>query len=85
MKKKHTCKIESSPNKCEMCDQKFEDYLGKPWRKERTEKHILSHAYKGENELKLKCDECEFWGPNKLTMEVHVKKIHCEKIKCRHQ
>jgi hypothetical protein len=33
--------------------------------------------------LKYKCDECEFWGPNTLTMEVHVKKNHCEHIKCR--
>ena len=30
--------------------------------------------------LNYKCDECEFWGPNTLTMEVHVKKVHCETI-----
>ena len=51
--------------------------------KEKIEKHILSHAYRGEDELKFKCVECEFWGPNTLTLEVHVKKVHCEKIKCR--
>ena len=44
---------------------------------------IISHAYRGEDELKFKCVECEFWGPNTLTLEVHVKKVHCEKIKCR--
>ena len=32
--------------------------------------------------LNYKCDECEFWGPNTLTMEVHVKKFHCETITC---
>ena len=41
----------------------------------------MSHAYKGKNELKFKCDECEFLGPNTLTMEVHVKKAHCLNIK----
>jgi hypothetical protein len=82
MKRKHTCKIENSPNNCEICELKFENWLGKPLRKEIIEKHILSHAYKGENEVKFKCDECEFWGPNTLTIELHVKKAHCENIKC---
>ena len=82
VKRKHTSKIECNPDKCEVCDEKFE-WNGKPWVKERKEKHILSHAYKGQHELKFKCDECEFWGPNQLTMEVHVKKIHCENIRCR--
>ena len=49
----------------------------------KREKHISSHAYKDEYELKFKRDECEFWGPNPLTMEVHVKKMHCENIRCR--
>ena len=83
MKRKHTCKTENNPEKCDVCEEKFLRYSGEPWEKEMIESHILSHAYKGEHELKFKCDECEFWGPNKLTMEVHVRKVHCENISCR--
>ena len=83
MKRKHTCKIETNPQECEICEEKFVNWEGEAWVKERIEKHLLSHAYKGEHDLKFKCVECEFWGPNNLTMEVHVKKVHCEKIKCR--
>ena len=43
---------------------------------------MISHAYKCSSDLQFKCDECEFWGPNSLTMEVHVKKLHSEKINC---
>ena len=32
--------------------------------------------------MNYKCDDCEFWGPNTLTMEVHVKSVHSEKITC---
>jgi hypothetical protein len=56
--------------------------LDEPWSKERIEKHIISHAYKSSTDLNFKCDECEFWGPNTLTMELHVKKFHSEKIIC---
>ena len=49
---------------------------------ESVEKHILAHSYKCSSYLKYKCDECDFWGPNTLTMEVHMKKYHSETVKC---
>ena len=56
--------------------------MGKPWNISDIESHMISHSYKSSNNLNYKCDECDFWGPNSLTMEIHVKKLHSEKIKC---
>ena len=83
MKRKHTKYTEENrPNKCDICNEKYVDILGEPWDNERIEKHNLSHSYKSSSNLNYKCDECEFWGPNTLTMEVHAKRVHCEKITC---
>ena len=41
--------------------------------------HMISHAYQN---MQFKCDECDFWGPNKHTMKMHIKKIHSEIIAC---
>ena len=40
---------------------------------------MISHSYKSSSKLNYKC---EFWGPNTLTMEVHMKKFHSKKIMC---
>ena len=40
---------------------------------------MKTHAYK---ELKFKCEDCEFWGPNSLTMEVHTGKLHSGCFEC---
>ena len=41
--------------------------------------HMISHSYQ---KLPFKCDECDFWGPNKQTMIMHIKRNHCETISC---
>ena len=83
MKRKHTKYTEENrPNKCEICNVTYINTLGEPWDNERIEKHNISHSYKSSSNLNFKCDECEFWGPNTLTMEVHVKRYHSEKITC---
>ena len=82
MKRKHTSYTEENqPSKCEICDEEF-SWNGKPLSNEEIVKHMISHSYKCSSKLKYKCDECEFWGPTTLTMEVHVKKKHSEKITC---
>ena len=43
---------------------------------------MKSHSYKCSFELKYKFEECEFWGPNEITMEVHIGKHHSEKYEC---
>ena len=40
---------------------------------------MISHSYQ---KLQFKCDECDFWGPNKQTMKMHIKRIHSETIAC---
>ena len=83
IKRKHTTYSEETlPTNCEICDEKFTDYKNKSWSKVEIEKHITSHSYQSSSELKFKCNECEFWGPNRLTMELHMKKFHSEKITC---
>ena len=82
MKRKHTKYTEENrPNNCEICNEKYIT-LGEAWDNDKIEKHTLSHSYKSSSNLNYKCDECEFWGPNTLTMEVHAKRTHCETITC---
>ena len=82
-KRKHTFYSEGDlPNKCDICDQNFVDYRGELRSIVWIEEHKLSHAYKSSFDLKYKCDECDFWGKDILSMNVHVKKHHSEKITC---
>ena len=83
IKRKHTSYTEESlPNKCEICDHEFINFENKPWSKQEIENHIMSHSYQSSDYLNYKCSECEFWGPNSLTMELHIKKFHSENITC---
>lgn len=83
LKRKHTnYSEETKPGNCEICNRKFEDLRGKPWDTSEIESHMITHSYRSSGNLNYKCDECDFWGPNSLTMEIHVKKLHSEKIKC---
>ena len=43
------------------------------------EEHMISHSYQ---QLKFKCDECDFWGLNKQTIKMHIRRIHSETIAC---
>ena len=69
MKRKHTSYLpENSPIKCDICDDKFKYWDDKPWEKERIDEHRISHSYTSTSEFKFKCEECNFWGPNRLSM-----------------
>ena len=81
-KRKHTIhKDDKYPERPDICDEEYK-ILGRPFTNEEIEKNILSHAYRGSSDLKYKCDECSLWGPNSISMEVHVKNMHAEKISC---
>ena len=67
---------------CGIWEEKLVDLVGKPWDKEQVDQHRISHSYKCSSKLNYKCEECEFWGPNTLAMEMHVKKLHSENISC---
>ena len=83
IKRKHTKYSEEVvQTECDVCDEKFQDCVGKQWSKKEIEEHKLSHSYQCSSKLNYKCDECEFWGPNRLTMQVHIKKFHSEKVIC---
>ena len=40
--------------------------------------HLKQHSYKLPEELKYKCEDCDYWGPNFLTMQVHTGRCHSE-------
>ena len=76
MKRKHTSySNENFPRTCDLCESVLKS-------KEELDKHMKSHSYKCSSKLKYKCEECEFWGPNEITMEVHTGKHHSDKFKC---
>ena len=83
IKRKHTSYTEETfPKNCEICDDEFMNFENKPWSKGEIDNHIMSHSYQSSDYLNYKCNECEFWGPNSLTMELHIKKFHAENITC---
>ena len=41
--------------------------------------HIKQHSYK---KVEYKCEECDFCGTNDASMEMHIGKVHSEKIEC---
>ena len=40
---------------------------------------MLTHSYR---EVHYKCEECDFVGQNRVTMEVHMGKNHSDKFEC---
>ena len=74
--RKHTKFTEESfPTQCDLCYQTFKT-------KEDMENHLITHSYKSSENLKYKCDECDFWCPNSQSIEAHIKKEHSENITC---
>ena len=83
MKRKHTSYVaENLPIQCDICEERFKYWDDKPWEKERIDAHRISHSYTSTSKFKFKCEECNFWGPNELTMDMHVRKKHSETISC---
>ena len=71
--RKHTKYDENVTSfQCENCSKEFRS-AGE------LKEHMISHSYQ---KLQFKCDECDFWGPNKQTMKMHIKRNHSETISC---
>ena len=71
--RKHT-KLEKEvyPKACDLCEKTFETSI-------KMKEHLKTHSYK---KMIFKCEECDFFGPNELSMEVHTGKFHAEIIEC---
>ena len=41
--------------------------------------HLKTQSYK---KMIFKCEECDFFGPNEMSMEVHTGKAHAESVEC---
>ena len=48
---------------------------------EDLKERMIIHSY-SYPKLQFKCDECNFWGPNKQRMKMHVKRNYSEIISC---
>ena len=76
MTRKHTkFDKESFPKQCDLCSKTFENI-------EDLEKHVITHSYKSKDHLQFKCNECDFWCPNSVSIEAHIKKFHSENVTC---
>ena len=72
-KRKHiSTNNEKYPRKCELCDQQFEN-------NKEMKKYMETHSYKQAN---FRCEDCDFVGTNKCTMEVHIGKVHSDDFEC---
>ena len=60
---------------CDLCNNDFEN-------ENELKEHMITHSYIEASELKFKCDECDFWGPNHHSMRMHFRRLHCKTISC---
>ena len=60
------------PINCDLCDEKLDD-------EKEMRLHMKGHAY---FEAKFRCEDCDYWSQNYLTMELHVGKNHSESVEC---
>ena len=67
--------LEKYPIKCELCDEEMKT-------NEEMKEHMVKHSYIDTTDLIFKCEDCDFWGPNAMTMQVHHQKTHAEQISC---
>ena len=75
--RKHNAEIKKKeqlqfPRTCDLCDYEFDSIRD-------MKQHIKTHSYK---KCEYKCEECDFCGTNKITMEVHLGKMHSENFEC---
>ena len=73
MTRKHT-KINTVkyPKKCDLCEKQFGNAA-------EFKQHMKTHSYK---EAKFKCEDCDFVGKSKETMEVHLGRSHTDLFEC---
>ena len=63
MTRKHThTNVVKYPKKCDLCEKQFGNAT-------EFKQHMKTHSYK---EAKFKCEDCDFVGKSKETMEVHI-------------
>ena len=67
----------SFQNNYDICDDNFKDFEGKPRRKEKIGSPIISYCCQCSSIWNYKGDECYT-----VTLELHIKKFHSEKIPC---
>ena len=74
MSKKHKNKRETDkskfPQECSLCDLILND-------SNEEKKHMRTHSYKN---VQFECEICDFKGGAKTDMDVHLAKLHREKI-----
>ena len=44
--------------------------------------NLKRHLYKLPEELKYKCEDCDYWVPSFLTMQVHIGRWHSNNFDC---
>ena len=73
MRRKHTNLQDTKyPQVCDFCDSQ-------QYSSEGMIKHLKSHSFK---KLIYKCEDCDFFAPNELTLEVHTGKVHSGNSEC---
>ena len=60
------------PKKCDLCDKDLDSET-------ELRKHLKMHSYK---EAKFQCEDCEFVGKTRETMDVHIGRYHTDKFEC---
>ena len=76
LKRKHTSyNLENYPMKCTICEEEMKN-------KEEMKDHMVTHSYIDTTDFIFKCEDCDFWGPNSITMKVHNQKSHGEQKSC---
>ena len=71
IKRKHTILLDI-PQSCEFCEVRC-------YNKGNLEDHLKEHTY---NELKYKCEDCDFLANDILSLDVHVERKHSGNFKC---
>ena len=70
MSRKHTKIEEIFPMTCFICEEVLQN-------NEEKKKHIKTHSYK---KAAFRCEDCEFIGSTKVSMDVHSGKFHSKKF-----
>ena len=73
IKRKHELSNDKDfPQMCEFCDHECSN-------KSEMEKHLKEHSYRV---LKFKCEDCDYFAPNQLSLEIHAGKTHSGNFEC---
>ena len=60
------------PKKCDLCEKEYGNST-------ELRKHLRTHSYK---EAKFQCEDCDFVGKSRETMNVHVGRSHTDQFEC---